>query len=205
MSYGGRRPSGSYPRRQVPPLSPTLRPTYAEPNVPRREPVIPPSVAEKYADGATYRRHRIKTVSPVDQSLYNISDLSKKVISPSVSEKYTDGATYLRHRTSVDENLYDISDLTKKVPPVIPPSVAEKYADGATYRRHRTKPVSPVDPSLYDFSHMSTKLPAIRPPARGKECYAPDSNRPGQGRCSQRSRTLGGAVGFKSSSGVRRY
>ncbi|XP_069133773.1 uncharacterized protein [Argopecten irradians] len=165
MSYGGRRPSGSYPRRQVPPLSPTLRPTYAEPNVPRREPVIPPSVAEKYADGATYRRHR----------------------------------------TSVDENLYDISDLTKKVPPVIPPSVAEKYADGATYRRHRTKPVSPVDPSLYDFSHMSTKLPAIRPPARGKECYAPDSNRPGQGRCSQRSRTLGGAVGFKSSSGVRRY
>ncbi|XP_033752691.1 uncharacterized protein LOC117336312 [Pecten maximus] len=127
MSYGGRRPYGGYPTRQFPPLSPTPRPTYAEPNVPQREPVILPSIADKYADGATYRRHRIK-------------------------------------------------------------------------------PVSPVDESIYDFSNMSTKLPPIRPPARGKEAYDPaTSRRPDQRRYGQRSRTLGGAVGFRSSTGTRRY
>ncbi|XP_060074425.1 uncharacterized protein LOC132554141 [Ylistrum balloti] len=130
MSYGGRRPYGSYPRRQMPPLSPILRPTYAEPNVPQRE-----------------------------------------------SSR-----------------------------PVILQSVADKYADGATYRRHRPKSISPVDESIYDFSDLAPKLPLIRPPARGKESYAPEyARRPDQRRQGQRSRTLGGAVGFRSSTGTRRY
>ncbi|OWF46769.1 uncharacterized protein LOC110455258 [Mizuhopecten yessoensis] len=132
MSYGGRRPYGSYPRRELPPLSPTFRRNYAEPNVPPREPSRP----------------------------------------------------------------------------VILPSIADKYADGATYRRHRMKsPAPPVDESIYDFSDLSTKLPPIRPPARGKECYAPDNaRRPDQRRRPvPRTRTYGGALGFRSSTDTRRY